>query len=662
MKNKVKLLNILVMIGAMIILVACTNEQDSDVLPYVPKLPEYSESPDIKLNLEVTQIESGSALLKTEDKSDAAYYVFEVSAFEKFPDLYTQKLTSLTSEYRLFFDDNSKLYVRAYAVTHSGYAYKNSDTKVILSKYASHVVLDNFSDTDIEDWDVKGARIQSDFHSLIVNPTEINTPVKISKTYLVDFDLAEIFEIKLATKNIDSQIKITLDIGDNSYEVVSHMATITKGYIRFNLETLHLEGNHPVKVTIISEGQNRGFQVDYIRFIYEREHQTTFPFITNNLDSNYNQIEVKNYSLNIKNDPEPTVSRDPNVEVNFNPSELPFLEISLTDYRPSDTLSLVIRNGLQEEVYSMQEAFIQNHQGAFSINLTAYDITEEDVYTITYILSHERVQVQSMQLVGASDVTVDVTKANNWVDGFGARMTDDNKIVLKPTIYAYGDIRKTLTVDLGATPIIFFDVEAVSGQWAVKVIPEGAVSDMYVAPDNSNTGISSFNIANILGAHEVTTFTLELFIIGSGPNDLNAFVQMNPIKFGNALSIVSEIPEGVESTVSYHVEGLNIDDVGYVYIDIELLTPKASWRLYLVDSESNRRFEMKTSLERKYTQRYSRTKSGKYIYDIKEITGLSGVRNFEVVIILYGNHSEANVHNIVFTHNNNIPTASHSGY
>ncbi|MFA5692813.1 MAG: hypothetical protein WC907_04270, partial [Acholeplasmataceae bacterium] len=338
------------------------------------------------------------------------------------------------------------------------------------------------------------------------------------------------------------------------------------------------------------------------------------------------------------------------------------LIIDIKDYIPRDTFKLTIYNSNNDELYDSGTMYIQNFGGKFSLNLIDLGITTKDTYTFSYLLNSNKAIIESMQLVGESNLTVDVNKSG-WQDGVSAYIDQNNVIRLKEnTIYNYGEIRKKMTIDLGETPIIFFDIESLSGAWAVKVIPENASSDIYVIRDNDSDEKKSANLAQILQSHGVTTFTLEIFVIGGSAADQNARLKLNPISFGNLLSIVSNTSDEVISSVSLDIGEINVDDLGYIFININKLSKGAEWRLYLLDKSTNRKYEMKTYLEGKYPQRYNRAKVGQYIYDIKQITELSEVLDLEIIIEVIGNNAVMEINNIDFTSNNNIPTKNNSSY
>ncbi|QWB95424.1 hypothetical protein KHQ89_05580 [Mycoplasmatota bacterium] len=653
MKN-IQYIKVMIICVLMLALVSCTSTTET---PYEPNVPEYNYIPEGKTSFEVSDIESGSALLTFDEKERVSHYEIKVSNYSDFQSDFTKTLISKESSYRLYFNDNSQIYVMAKAIAENGKSYDVSDVKTIVSPYANLVVGDDFSLGAIDDWTTINANISSDYHSLIVSPDGTSSELTIKKTFEVNLDLAEILEIKWITKNTNSKISAFMTIDEVRYDIVLDMSVISRGYVRFNLNELNMTGSKDIEITIMSEEGNIGFQLDYIRFIYESEHQLISDFQSIDKTNEFNTISLNNGYLNIQNDLEPSVISTPSSEVDFDPNELSILELYLSGYYPRDTIKLTISNSLDEQLYISDVMYITNYDGYFTFDLLALNITEDDTYTISYEISNEEVVIDMMQLIGESDNELIPVVYGQWIDGYSAYMTENDTIKLKSsTIYNYGDVRQTVTVDLGQTPIVFFDVAELFGAWSVKVVPEGAVSDIPVTSlAESQTGKSAYDLSQVLQSSDVTTFTFVIFVIGGYAGDQSAMLKMNPITFGNALSVISNTSDEVTSTVEYDMTTINVTDFRYIYIRVSEISKDAQWKLYLIDKNTNRRFEMKTSLEKKYTQRYNRSKVGFYIYDIYDITGFTGEMTFGLMIQVIGNDATVNIQDINFTTNNNIP-------
>lgn len=621
------------------------------------EIPDWGTTATGKTELSVSGVESGSATLKVNNEG-CDHYLFEVSRYSAFAPELTKKIYSQKSEYKLFFDDNSKLFVRATAVLPSGSAYGVSDTQTIEGKSVQIAAQDDFREGGaLIGWELVNLKAKSDFHSAVVqSTTTAGDSASMKKTFSVDLDAADIFEIKFQTKNSESEIDVLLHAADKTIEAVKDMTVVEEGYIRADLSALGLTGVQDIRVEIISTGLNRGFQLDYVRFLSEGEHIAATAFLENEYTNQYNQISVENEGLVIENDAEPLVIDSPSVDVNFNPAELPLLEIGLNGYRAIDTFTVRVKD-IQGKLLLEDTKNAESVGGKLSYNLYEdYGITEEGQYNFSYEVSNERVEVTKMQLVGEGEGSVPVTHDSGWTNGASAFIDDNDEIRLKEgVIYNYGDINKEITVNLDTNPIVFFDVEAVSGSWAVKIVPEGASGDIRLTPDTSETGVSAYDLRSVLSGTGEMTVKFVIFVIGGSAADQSCYVKMNPIQFGNAQSVIPEKTDEVVSEIRYDLGKVNIDNFGFITIDVAELSKGASWKLYLCDEATGRSYEMKTILENKYPLRYFRTKEGKYVFDIGNAMKLDGEQELSVRLTVTGNSARAIIRDVSLTDNNNIP-------
>ena len=662
MKKKIALFIAMILSVSLLFTLALTgcekkeSEEGGSDNTFTP--PDWSGNVSGKTTFTVSDVESGSAMINIGEAEGSDHYLIEVCQYDDFKESLTKKIYTQDQNYRLWFDDNSSLYVRATAISASGKAYDVSDAQLIEGKNAKIVAVDDFrSGGELTGWTLENLSGKSDFHSAVVQSTTMSgSSASMKKTFSVDFDVAEIFEIKFQTKNSESAIDVTLKSGAKTLDVVKGLTVVEEGYLRGDLESMGLSGMQDVEVCITVTGSNRGFQLDYVRFITESDHVATTAFLNNTMQNQYNEIAVTEKGLEIQNDAEPTVIDAPSVDVNFNPAELTMLEITLEGYRPIDTFTVRIKD-INGQVLLEDTKNAQSVGGKLSYNLYEdYAITEEGQYNFSYEVSNERVEVTKMQLVGEGDESVAVTQDNNWTNGASAYINENNEIRLKEgVIYNYGDINKEITVNLDVNPIVFFDVAEVSGAWAVKVVPEGASGDIRLTPDSSTTGVSAYDLRSVISGTGEMKIKFVVFVIGSSAADQNCYVKMNPIKFGNAISVIPEKTDEVVSSVTYDLGQVNLDDFGFITINVAELSKGGSWKLYLVDNATNRTYEMKTILENKYPLRYFRTKEGKYVYDINNIMKLTGVQDLSVKLTLTGNSATATIGDVKLTSNNNIP-------
>ena len=259
------------------------------------EIPDWGTTATGKTELSVSGVESGSATLKVNNEG-CDHYLFEVSRYSAFAPELTKKIYSQKSEYKLFFDDNSKLFVRATAVLPSGSAYGVSDTQTIEGKSVQIAAQDDFREGGaLIGWELVNLKAKSDFHSAVVqSTTTAGDSASMKKTFSVDLDAADIFEIKFQTKNSESEIDVLLHAADKTIEAVKDMTVVEEGYIRADLSALGLTGVQDIQVEIISTGLNRGFQLDYVRFLSEGEHIAATAFLENEYTNQYNQISVEN--------------------------------------------------------------------------------------------------------------------------------------------------------------------------------------------------------------------------------------------------------------------------------------------------------------------------------------------------------------------------------
>ncbi|MFA5692852.1 MAG: hypothetical protein WC907_04480, partial [Acholeplasmataceae bacterium] len=276
--------------------------------------------PEGKTELLISDLESGSAKITFNELENVSYYSIKVSLDNEFSDNKTVEIVALTNPYTLYFDDNSKLFIKGTAISNNGKEYETSDVKEIKGKYAIFHNGDLFNNQNVSSYETKNAKISSDLHSLIVNPTS-DQDLSVKKTFLIDFDEVDFFQIRFIAKNTKSKITVNLNIGNNKTEVTS-FDQINRGYIRFDLNDLNLSGEQLVEVEIISSGYNSGFQLDYIKFLSEKEHQEIKNIFNVEYVNLYNEVEKLSNLLTINNDPEPTVETTPQSDVNFDPNEL----------------------------------------------------------------------------------------------------------------------------------------------------------------------------------------------------------------------------------------------------------------------------------------------------------------------------------------------------
>ncbi len=613
-----------------------------------------------KVSVSATNITNSSATITATQGYD--HYVLYVSKYPDFVDLQTQIIYSASNVFDIHFDDNSTLYVKAKGVDAEGNATHFSDVCKVEGLDAEVLAVESFDNGGaLEQWTVTNGEAKSDFYSgqfYTSSDLKANQLVA-SRTMSVDAS-AKVFEIRFVTKNANSIINVKLSCNGKEVTAFDGIAVLQKGVMQFNLAESGLfnglQGEQNVTVTIESCGKSRGFAISYIRFINITKHTDSTAFLNNEFSSQYCKANVENGALVIKNDSEQTVITEPSVDVLFDPVALPVWEIVLSGYRAIDTVRFVVTDENQLTVVDTGNVNVAQVGGKLTYNLVDdFNITQEGVYTFTYEVSNERVEITKMQLVGESSEKVSITKQNGVVDGDSAYINDNGEIRLKKgTIYNYGDVRKIIQVDMDNNPIVFFNISELKGSWSVKVIPEGSVDDVRLTPDNSQTGKIAFDLRSVISSTGKVNLTFVIFVIGAGAGDQNCYLKMDSIGFGNSLELVAEKTDEVISSVTYGLGEINLDNTPYLHINVLSLSDNASWKVYIVDNATGRSVELRNSIERKFNAKYNRTKIGNYMFDINEITGYGGVKDLSVKLVLIGNGAQANIADVSLSNNSTL--------
>lgn len=609
------------------------------------------------INLSVKDVTNSSATLEAAAGYD--HYVFYVSKYSDFEQTLTHVLYSTTNVCALYFDDNSTLYVKAQGIDGSGNATELSETKVVEGLSAEVLAVESFDEGGaLDKWTVTNGEGKSDFYSgQFFTSSDLRANYLLaSRTMSVDAS-ANIFEIRFVTKNANSLISVKLACNGKEVTAFENIDVLQKGVLRFDLAKSGLmqglQGKQDVKVTILSVGKSRGFAISYLRFINVENHIDNKQFLDNEFSDLYCKSQITGGALVIKNDAEPTTNSEPSVDVLFNPVSLPVWEVVLEGYRAIDTVRLTITDENKQTVADTGNIKVAQTNGKLTYNLVDdFNITQEGVYTFTYEVSNERVQIAKMQLVGESADAVSITKENGVTDGDSAYINDDGEIRLKRgTIYNYGDVKKTIEVDMDNNPIVFFNVSELKGAWSVKLIPEGSVGDVRLTPDNSQTGKIAYDLRSVISTTGKVNITFVIYVIGGGPGDQECYLKMDSIGFGNSLELVAEKTDEVVSEVTYSLGSVNLNNTPYLHISIAELSKNASWKVYVVDNATGRAVELRNSIERKFNAKYNRQKIGNYMFDVNEITGFTGVKDLSVKLVLIGNSAQASITDVSLSNN-----------
>ncbi len=611
------------------------------------------------VNVSVSNVTNSSARLTATD--GYSHYIFYVSEYDGF-DYATRVIRSSSNVCDIYFADNSKLYVKAVGVTPDGIASANGNVETVLGKDVEVLAVDDFSQGgSLKNWTVANGEGKSDFYSgqFYTSSDLLDTTLTASRTMSVDAS-AKIFEIRFVTKNANSTVDVILSCGSKNVVAFAGIGVLEKGVLQYDLATSGLfdglNGEQQVTVTIRSTGKSRGFAVSYLRFISMTNHTDTKAFLDNDFTSTYAKATVQNGALVIKNDATPTVVNDPSIDVLFDPKAMPIWEVEFDGYRAIDTVHFTITDENKQVVADTGTINITANNGRLSYNLTEdFNITTEGVYTFAYTVSNDRVEISKMQLVGENSDKTAFTKANGVVDGNSAYIDDNGYIKLKyGTIYNYGEASLTLPVDMDNSPIVFFDIAALKGNWSAKIVAEGTVGDIAITPDNSRMGKIAIDLRKYISNTGTLNITFKIFVIGSGAGDQDCYVKVDSIGFGNSITLVTEKTDQVVSAVEYSLGNVNLQNSHYLSIDVQSIDKGASWKVYVIDNDTGRAVELRNVIERKYSEKYNRAKVGQYIFDITEITGLTGSKNLSIRISIIGNNASAVINNVKVSNVNTL--------
>lgn len=224
---------------------------------------------------------------------------------------------------------------------------------------------------------------------------------------------------------------------------------------------------------------------------------------------------------------------------------------------------------------------------------------------------------------------------------------------------AYGSVKYTLTADLDVRPNLEMVINEVSsgGQWAVKVSSGGA--EYTVINDNSGTGAFWGNIRQATGWSGTKTFDIILYAIGEGQSfklDYLALYTGYVEEFTNGAlwSTVGATLDTVDGTAiirennpagsTGHIAtpvSLNMDTAHNLLITVPELEPGAQWALKVNDG---------APIDITLVNDTSRT--GVIDVPLKEITGWTGIKNFDLKVFAIGEGKSVQVEKIA-THFDN---------
>lgn len=621
----------------------------------IQKVGEQTESQlNGKVKLSVSDVSHNSAILSFGGKYD--HYILNVSEYTDMSGF--DRIIVTEEDYTLYFDDGQVLYVNCYGIDENGNSSNLSETIQIEGLNAEVVAKETFDSGKTDGWTVNGGSVKSDYFSGQFTPSQrdADTPLVAEKTFSLTTAATE-FEIRFVTKNANSTIDVTVSANGKTIEVVSGKKVLSEGSIYASLDTLFDQNGSGADVTvrIVSAGVDKGFSIDYLRFVNISQHTDVTAFLENNFQSTWGENKIVDGNLVIVNDKVPTAISQPSVDVTFDPMELTTLDVQFEGYRVVDTARITISDWQGKTIADTGDFSVAINDGKFTYEVTKdFGLTKKDKYTIAYYVSNDRVKVSKMSLLGKNGGTIDIAKQNGVVDGNNAYINDAGEIRLKNgTIYNYGEVRKTITVDLDANPIVFVDVAELKGAWSVKLIPEGTEGDIRLSADTSRTGVFVYDLRNALSFSGKGNVTFCFYVIGSAAGDQQCYVKIPSVTFGNSVDLVAEKNDCVISQTKYSLGRVNLANAPFLHINVSDISAGASWKICVKDA-NGKKWELRTVSERKYNSKYCRSKRGHYVFDVSEITGLIGLQQLEIVIEVVGNSAQCAVGNVYFSGNNSL--------
>ena len=688
-------------------------EQKKPVHVQIVKCGDLAENQAVDKNVTITleEMESNWARIKV-SASGADHYRFAVSSWPGFDKFTTQYKITDREEMILYFEENSKLYVKVYAYDASGNQYKESNVLTFESDGVLIGAEDDFSYTlpeagsSVGGW-VGTAQVYDgdvilsvDQQEHIDYPTEgfskprgymaVYKPDYFGKdvdTFTKDFGKVDItkynyFDFQPYTKNNGSQFSLQLKIGDGEFvTLLDKVSHFDKNLYRFDLsEVTDLTGEQNVTVRMISEGYNRGFAIEKMRFVKPEDYSDAYALTSLNYTTDA-KCEKTDAGLVITN-PDEIPAKTEFVLDKFDPTLYTSLEITYSGMTAEQNgfvgayVELYLGEGTDgAPVYTKtvgtlrQEAIeIEIGSGAGQANLT-----EESVYTLVVEFRRgttvvDNIEVGSIRLKGvnADTTTEGYNPATGYVDA--VRVTDGNFVAVNGwnTVnqafvnpkdgYIYNDnpnvgyssiTRRNVAVNIDKTPIIRFSVSGIKegSYWSFGLNDGTLATDIALVSTSNQTGVFEFDLKDVFNRSGNIMLVIEFYVIHDRTTDLTKGVKFDGFAFVEGRHLYDDVYQTPLTETVSDAFALNTSVTPYVSVDIATLTYGSTWLMYLVDEDGNK-YELKNELEQVYGKMYYRKKAGAYKYDLREILPES-LQNKDVtmqlMIMLDGNGSQMQI-------------------
>lgn len=207
-----------------------------------------------------------------------------------------------------------------------------------------------------------------------------------------------------------------------------------------------------------------------------------------------------------------------------------------------------------------------------------------------------------------------------------------------------GYAAKTYPVHLDQSPFIYVDIRSVSGQWSLEVDKGDGSPSVLLQPNHSQTGSFAYNLKELTGWTGSRAISVRFYAVGEGSE-----VDIHKIHFGayeevfdnsrmwsdetsimtaevGKATIRMNAPQhGYGSVVSDTVHA-DLDATPYLRVKVDESTDL--WALKVNDGGVDIDLQQDTS------------KTGVFTYDLRQLTGWSGQKDFAIRIYAIGMESE----------------------
>jgi hypothetical protein len=233
---------------------------------------------------------------------------------------------------------------------------------------------------------------------------------------------------------------------------------------------------------------------------------------------------------------------------------------------------------------------------------------------------------------------------DDWFDGIEATITSSGGVAtVTNTSGTFGIISKNLGYNLDDQPIMQVKVtEMGSGSmWALKV--DDGVTNHYLQGNTAETGTFHYNIKRITGWSGYKEFRVQLLPIGG----TGEYVKFDEILSRHALvledfqsisdwgwataadmSVTSNVATVTNTSGTFGIvskyTSVNVDTYSHLQIRVPEVGSGAMWALKVDDGASSYYLQGNTS------------GTGTFLYDLKDITGWSGNKTFQVQLLPIG--------------------------